>query len=202
MKQTIYNLFILDASGSMSNKVSEVINGMNGLLKGIQKGQKKKDDFKNRIFVTDFSSHGDFNILIENEKVKAVAPFTRQTYVPRAMTALYDAIGKSIALIPADAKNVFVTIFTDGLENDSKEFNAEAIKEKIISLKSKGWHFVFFGASEESMYQADNIGINAKQRVRFENSKDGVLYSFSVMNSRRKKYVNSLPKTDLQDESE
>jgi uncharacterized protein YegL len=188
MRTTIYNLIILDASGSMSNKVSEVINGMNKLLKDIHTNQKKEKGIKNRVFITDFSSHGDFNVLVDNQKIKAVNPFTRKTYVPRAMTALYDAVAKSIALIPDDAKYVFVSIFTDGLENDSKEFNADYIKSKIEQFKEVGWDFNFFGTSEESMYQAQRMGINRNKTITYDDSEEGVFYSLETTSDLQKNY--------------
>ncbi len=64
----VTNLIILDASGSMMSKTSEVRGGLKTILDQI-KSDANKDVEKAQVatIVTDFASHGDFQIVV-NEK--------------------------------------------------------------------------------------------------------------------------------------
>ena len=65
-KKNIYNLLIIDASGSMSSKVEEVRGGVNQIFEDLKEDVTKQPLVKNKITVTDFSSHGDFNVLYKS----------------------------------------------------------------------------------------------------------------------------------------
>ena len=70
------------------------------------------------------------------------------------MTALYDAIGQTWHRVTAEAKphhKLFFAVFTDGLENASKEFSAEMVSEIIERCGAKGWEFRFFCRNEERL---------------------------------------------------
>ena len=95
-KKNIYNLLVLDASGSMSSKVDEVRSGVNQIFKDLREDLVTQPEVANTITVTDFSSHGDFNVLYKDSKPGALVDMKEEDYSTRAMTALYDAIGKGM----------------------------------------------------------------------------------------------------------
>lgn len=198
--KSIFNLVIIDASGSMSDKVEEVQGGLNQLFKELKEDEQTTPSVMNRITVVDFSSHGDFNELYVNADPSNLKELQKGDYVPRSMTALYDAIGKAFLLVPAKHDGVLVTIFTDGLENDSKEFKAADIKSLIQANEDKGWTITFMGTTQASMLEAERIGITRDKRLTYANDKKGTSYAFSKMSSARKKYQSAVLKETVVDD--
>jgi hypothetical protein len=91
--------------------------------------------------------------------------------MPRGMTALLDAVGKTINTVESGAQpdeKILVLIITDGYENHSKEYNYEQIK-KMISDKDAldNWTFVFLGATADAWNQGSSFGISASNVARF-----------------------------------
>jgi len=188
----IHNLLIVDASGSMSSKVEEVRGGINQIFRDLKDEDKKQKGIKNRITVVDFSSHGDYNILYDNVKPKDLKVLKEGEYKPRSMTALYDAIGKAFDSIKAKADGVLVTIFTDGMENDSKQFKADTIKKLIKQKDKEGWTITFMGTSKEAMLQAQSIGIQGDKMLRYSDSKEGTVQAFHRFRNARIKYSQAI----------
>jgi len=118
MTKQIHNLIIVDASGSMSHKREDVVGGINSLFQKI-KEDEIQNEVENLTTITDFSSFGDFRMILNQRKSNELKNLTLEDYVTRGSTALFDAIGQSFAKIPNEAKHVFVSIITDGMENDS-----------------------------------------------------------------------------------
>jgi len=184
-KKKIHNLLIIDASGSMSNKVEEVRGGLNQLIKEFKEDKINDPDVRNRITMIDFSSHGDFNILYDNAKVKDLKKLKKGDYKPRSMTALFDAIGKSFALVPKENDAVLVTIFTDGLENDSKEFKNADVKKLITEKEAENWTVTFMGTTKEAMTQAQNMGITRDKMMFYRDNETGTIDAFKKMSKSR-----------------
>lgn len=92
----------------------------------------------------------------------AVRPLTRETYQPRGMTALYDAIGRAVThvhqSVPAEAK-VIVCIITDGYENASHEWTWSLVKDLIDQQTHRGWEFVFVAGNIDAEAAGGQIGI-------------------------------------------
>jgi len=191
-KQKIHNLLIIDASGSMSSKVDEVRGGINQIFKDLKDDILSQPEILNEITVVDFSSHGDFRILYNAVKPADLVEMKAEDYQTRAMTALYDAIGKAFGLVKEDCDGVLVTIFTDGAENDSKEFKSADVKKLIQDKEAKGWTVTFMGTTQEAMMQAQSIGISRDKMLSYVNSKEGTSAAFTRMKDARKKYSSSV----------
>ncbi len=189
--QTIHNLIILDASGSMARKVPEVIGGLNLIIDDLKKDEAENPKLKQQTTIVDFSSHTDFRVIHHNAETETLTHIDQTQYSARGMTALYDAIGKAFTLIPQGSKDVLVTIFTDGLENDSKEFKPSSIKALIESKKELGWTVTYMGTSQDAMLQASRIGIASEDYLPYDNSKPGTERAFNSLASSRKKYTKS-----------
>jgi hypothetical protein len=115
-----------------------------------------------------------------------------ESYSTRGMTALYDAMGLSFKLIPEDQDGVFITIITDGEENDSKEFKYEDIKTLITDSRSKNWVISFMGTTEESIKNAVDLGVSKGNTVQFANNTDGVAYAASATVLSRSAHYTSV----------
>lgn len=169
-RKKMCNLIIIDASGSMNSKKSEVIGGLKLLFNDIC----KNGDIDQHTIVCDFSGPGDFNVLLNTSTLEGLTDATAETYTTRGMTALYDAIGRGFSLVPSGMDGVFVNILTDGEENSSKEFKAEKLKELIAEKKAAKWGITFLGTSEEALLSAQNLGISKGNMAMFDNSAAGI----------------------------
>lgn len=143
----IYNLIIVDESGSMSIIRNEALAGLNETIETCQKMQEMHPEMEQRITLISFDS-GHFKVHLDNEPAMKARKLTANDYRPNAATPLYDAIGKGIAKLNAQTEagdTVLVTIITDGEENCSEEYNLKLVKNLIEKQKSQGWTFTLIG---------------------------------------------------------
>lgn len=143
----VYNLIIVDESGSMSIIHREALAGINETITTCQKMQQAHPELEQRITLITFDSD-NFKLHYDNVKAHEAQPLTMKQYKPCAATPLYDAIGKGIAKMNAQTEvddNVLVTIITDGEENCSDEYNLKMVKNLIEKLKKQGWTFTLIG---------------------------------------------------------
>jgi hypothetical protein len=84
------------------------------------------------------------------------------SFRPNSMTALYDAIGKTIIKKKLGSNKVIFVILTDGEENCSKEFtDGNMIKEMINDMQTNhGWKFVYLAANQDAFTVGAKYGIN------------------------------------------
>ena len=160
MKTRIFNLIIIDESGSMQSIKNAAIDSVNETIQSICVAAEKYEDQEHIVSLVTF--HDDVKTVYECVPVKEVEELTAETYQPKCCTALYDAMGMSLnALRPkvAEADKVLVTVVTDGYENASKEYSGKAIKALVDELKAKGWVFAYIGANQDVEAVAATISI-------------------------------------------
>jgi hypothetical protein len=149
------NLVILDASGSMNSMKDEVIGSLVQLFITMRETKAQHN------IVVDFSGSNDIRTLVNTNDVSELKEELAGAYKPRAATALYDAIGYAFDLVPKKEKKVFVTIITDGEENDSKVYDNNDIKKLIAKKKKAGWAILFTGTTEKD---ATSVGLKDQYR--------------------------------------
>jgi len=183
MKTKIYNVVIIDESGSMSSLTNNVIKGFNDLLGEIKKTQVKNKDVQEHLITLVLFDDPD-NIKVINDKADLLLAkeLSTETYRPRGCTALLDAIGSTLtALEPVvDAQEDglgMVTIITDGYENSSVKYNGEDIFKLIGRLREKGWDFNFMGASEDFLETARKMNIH--HASKWETTHEGTSAMFA-----------------------
>jgi uncharacterized protein YegL len=204
MKKDLAELIvILDESGSMGSVVSDTIGGFNTFLDTHQKlpGEAK-------LTLVKFDTK--YDIVYNGLDVRKVPALNNKTYAPGGMTALLDAVGRTIDEVgkrldktPEDEKpeKVIFMIITDGEENSSHEYTKEQVKEKTEHQKNNyAWEFVFLGADQDAWSNAQAMGIN--RSVNFVQSDmnrtmKGMTYYSS--NIRAKSAKTSLDNFDLSD---
>lgn len=172
MKTRIFNLIILDESGSMYSIMNEAINGVNETIQSIREAMKKDENQEHFVSLVTFNDSA--KTIYDNLPVKEVSELTEDQYRPNCCTALFDAMGMSLNKLKkcvADNDRVLVTIVTDGMENNSKEYNGPTIKKLVEELKSKGWIFAYIGANQDVEKVAANISIN--NYMSFETTSEG-----------------------------
>jgi uncharacterized protein YegL len=184
MKTKIFNLIIIDESGSMQSIKNAAIDSVNETIQTIRSAQKKHENQEHYVSLVTFND--DVKTIYESVPVNEVKELTAETYRPNCCTALYDAMGISLnALrnkVTADDK-VLVTIVTDGYENASKEYSGKAIKSLVDELKSKNWVFAYIGANQDVEAVAATISIT--NVMKFETTTEGTQAMTDLVNESR-----------------
>lgn len=176
-------VFLLDRSGSMRGLESDTIGGFNAFI-------ERQRQLEGKTIVTAVLFDDKYEILwngIDVGKIK----LTNKEYYVRGCTALLDAVGKTIMNVGLRLSNtadderpdkVIFVITTDGLENASREFTYEKVKELIKHQQEKySWEFIFLGANIDAAKEADNIGIDMNNAYSFQASKTGVESMYNVV---------------------
>ena len=177
-------IFILDRSGSMSNLVSDTIGGYNSL---IEKQKKEPGEAS----VTTVLFDDEYEVVCDNIDIHKVEPMTDKVYYARGMTALLDAVGKTINMVSTRQKNAVesavpaktvVVIMTDGMENASHEYTLANVK-KLIELQQKeyGWEFLFMGANIDAVKAAGGMGIAANRAANYHADAVGTATNFAAV---------------------
>lgn len=151
--------FVLDMSGSMGTIEEATKEGTAQYIKTLKK-DSPESRFNLTIFDTVFEKWIVDTPMSEIKPNKAI-----ENYKPRGMTALMDAVGKTVSemepKVTKDDKAV-VVVMTDGQENSSKEFTREQIFKLVKKLEKKGnWTFVYLGANVDAYAEAQKYGILA-----------------------------------------
>lgn len=163
---------ILDRSGSMGGTENEVIGAYNAFITEQKKiAHEKNINTKVSLVLFDDQYQEVYTKIGVNE-----APvLDSNTYYVRGMTAMYDAIGKTIAKFEGKKKVIFF-IETDGQETASREYNSSTLKELVEKKKKDGWDFNFVGADLDAATTQNMgaaFGINASKTMSFDKSSAG-----------------------------
>ena len=133
VKTQVYNLIILDKSGSMSSIAKAAIAGFNETVGGIHSAQERFKDTQEHFVSLMIFCDCEKTMVYDMVPVDKVKELTSKEYRPCCCTPLYDAMGISInalykAIKDKEDATAVVTVITDGLENASKEYSGKAIK--------------------------------------------------------------------------
>lgn len=188
MKTKVFNLIILDESGSMCCIERQALNGLNETLQTIRGAQKKYPEQEQLVSIVPFES-GNIRLLRDKVSIKEVKDLRPKEYNPGGSTPLYDAIGFGINSIRnevSDDDSVLVTIITDGDENSSVEYTGKAIATIIDELKKKGWMFTYIGANQDAVSVA--MTINISNAMNFVQDNEGTRAMFESERRSRERY--------------
>lgn len=183
VKTNLY--FVADRSGSMNHMASEVIGGFNAYVE-----KQKAEPGEANLTLVQFDS--EYEVVHKALPIKEVPELTSKVYFARGMTALYDAVGKTITegLISSNAGELnIITIMTDGAENASKEYSYEAVKALIKRAQDEfNWEVIFLGANMNAREYATNMGIKAKNVSNFAANGAGMLNAVNTMSFASSSY--------------
>lgn len=184
---------ILDRTGSMESIREDVIGGFNTFL------DTQKQEPSTRITLIQFDSQEPHEVIYSNRPVSETPHLTLSTYVPRASTPLYDAVGQGIvelgqalSAMPESERpdKVIFVIITDGLENASLEYTAERVRVMLEHQRDVyKWEFVFLSSDLNSFAQADAMGIPMANAMAFDANSTGVEAVFAASASNSLSYT-------------
>lgn len=202
MKTRIFNLLILDESGSMCSIEKQAIDGVNETLQSVRAAQKKYEDQEHYVSFVTFNSSSIKTVLdrVEATKVEDITP---AQYNPSCSTPLYDAIGKSVMEIKksvAENDKVLVTIITDGYENASREYSQSSVKALTEKLGQRGWTFAYIGANQDAMAVSHGLGI--KNAMNFEATVCGTVMMSQKLAASRERWFNRISENDVNAEED
>lgn len=212
-EETTEIICILDRSTSIrtSGLIEKTIEGFNSFL-----NDQKKLPGKAKLTLCLFDGgmgYGNTGVAGETYEIrhsgidiKDVPELNATTFVPKGMTAMYDAIGITIDNVAKRiletreedrADKVIVLIMTDGEENSSKEYNQKTVFESIQNKKDTDkWNFIFIGANIDTMRVGGNMGVSTGNTLSYSNTDRGVNTAYMNMSASVKMY-RSVAKSDI-----
>lgn len=196
MKTRIFNLIIIDESGSMQSIKKAAIDSVNETIQTIRSAQKKYEDQEHFVSLVTFND--DVKTVYECVPVDEVKELTAEIYQPDCCTALYDAMGFSLNALRkkvAEDDKVLVTVVTDGYENASKEYSGKSIKALVDELKAKGWVFAYIGANQDVDAVAATISIT--NVMTYETTSVGTRMMTQRVNRSRERLYSCMAKPDF-----
>ena len=205
----VYNLIILDESGSMSAIKNATISGFNEVVQTIKGIEKKFPEQQHFISLVTFNGLG-IKTLLDKQPAVSLSLIDEKTYQPDSMTPLYDAIALSVLKLKIDVAgiesvNVLVTILTDGEENVSKEFSHAQVNSIVAEQKNLGWTFTYIGANHDVERVARSISIT--NTMVFEADEKLMKHTFAKESQSREQYSMKIhakvdPRSGYYDEPE
>ena len=191
MKTRIFNLIIIDESGSMQSIKKQAIDSVNETIQTIRSAQTKYEDQEHYVSLITFND--DVKTVYDCVPVSEVKELTSENYHPDCCTALYDAMGLSVNALRkkvAEIDKVLVTVVTDGYENASKEYSGKAIKALVDELKANGWVFAYIGANQDVEAVAASISIT--NTLNFEATCAGTTVMSKKLRSSRSHWFDKI----------
>lgn len=177
-------VFILDRSGSMAGLEKDTIGGFNSMLE-----KQRKEPGEAVVSTVLFDTETE--VIHDRVSITNVPRLTDKEYYVRGCTALLDAVGGAINHIgnvhkyarkeDVPERTLFI-ITTDGMENASRRYNYEKVRQMIERQKEKyGWEFIFLGANIDAAAEAGKFGIDESMAANYNCDSVGTALNFEVI---------------------
>jgi uncharacterized protein YegL len=174
---------VLDRSGSMQSVKKATIDGFNEFLRG-----QKAEEGSAKISLVQFDNK--YEHVFKSLPLKDAPYLNDDTFIPRGMTALNDAIGRTIdkvgeRLAKLSAKNrpdnVILVILTDGYENASTDYSTEKVASMVKHQRDKyNWKFIFLGANQDTILTAKTYNFAQGQTMSYRNAPAAIGSTFTA----------------------
>jgi hypothetical protein len=188
---------VIDQSGSMDLLRQETITGFNQFLEG-QRAHPGTLLVHLTLFDTTVNAR-------PAQLVADVADLDQQTYRPRGFTALYDAIGTTVANLEQAQKDtgatvVMLCIVTDGKNNASKEYSLHQVQQMIKDKQDAGWEVLWLGAGPDAMTEAGNLGVSRNTTASYAATGAGAQSVYTTLSTHTNTLRSTGKKSHLTDE--
>ncbi len=191
-KTKVYNVIIMDRSGSMWDIRKPAIMGFNEVLGGVKAAQTKYAETQEQFITLVLFDSASIDEVYWNADPSKAEHLTNETYVPGSSTPLYDAMGRTLTKLERELKgdenhSVLVTVITDGYENDSREYDLVSVKALVEHLKDRGWTFAYMGTDHD--VQGVSVSLSITNVVKFEKTAEETLETFKKERRARERWV-------------
>jgi hypothetical protein len=181
-------IFILDRSGSMAGKQDDVIGGVNSFV-----ARQRVGEGATGVSLVRFDNVAE---LVWNDlDVHKTPELTSADYWPRGGTALLDAMGMTVSAVKANPAHRYVVItHTDGMENASREWTKEKVRDLVAAREAEGnWTFTFFGEGIDAWGEGGQYGHSAGNTMSYASADRSRVYDSTAKVARmmREKKVAS-----------
>lgn len=159
----IHITMVIDKSGSMYQSRQDVVGGVQKII------DEQKSNKNGKCTISLYTFNDKVNEVFVGKDVNDVEDFK---YSPDGMTAMNDGLGVAIdntgkwlaAMNEEDRPGkVMVAVFTDGMENYSREYTLKQVQDKIKEQTEKySWEFVYLGTDITTTKAADDLGFKFK----------------------------------------
>jgi hypothetical protein len=176
--------YILDRSGSMEPMQEPAVAAFNAFVKA-------QLDVPGDARLTLIQFDDAYEVPVAACPIQDVRQLTAATYTPRGMTALLDAIGRTVkdidrrlTALPETEKpgKVILAIFTDGQENASREYTLKHISDLIrLYRDEKGWEFLFLAANQDAIASAGAMSMSAQSSANVSFNEKGIKSTGNAM---------------------
>lgn len=185
MKKNLTELvFILDRSGSMHGMEADTVGGFNSMIE--RQRREAGEAYVSTVFFSNESK-----VFHDRVNLKNISLMSEGEFRVGGCTALMDAIGGAIHHIAnvhkyareedVPERTIFV-IITDGMENASRRYSSDRVKQMIEKEKSRyGWEFLFLGANIDAVETAARFGIGADRAVTYRGDREGTRLNYEVV---------------------
>jgi uncharacterized protein YegL len=174
---------VLDRSSSMASCRVDMEAGINSFIK-----EQAQQPGEAKLFFSQFSDQ--YEVIAPYIDIKSAPYFP---LVPHGMTALHDAVGKTVTDVGVRLANtpeverpskVIVVIVTDGGENVSKSWTQSMVKEAVERQTAiYNWQFTYLGANQDSFLVGSSIGIPAAATMDYVASAAGIQNTYGSLSS-------------------
>ena len=193
-RHKVFNLIILDESGSMQAIKKATIEGFNEVVQTIRGVEQQYPEQEHYISLVTFNGLG-IKTLLSMRPVAVLQEIDGTKFRPEASTPLYDAIGLSLGSLRRELEkvtdyNVLVTILTDGEENASTEYSGAVIRGLISELSLKNWTFTYIGANHDVENFAMKISIT--NTMTFQTNEEDMKKMFDREKNARMNYSRKI----------
>ena len=191
-KTKVYNVIIMDRSGSMWDIQKPAIMGFNEVLGGVKAARTKYAETQEQFITLVLFDSASIDEVYWNADPSGAEHLTEETYVPGAATPLYDAMGRTLTRLERELKgdenhSVVVTVITDGYENDSHEYDMASIKALVEHLKDEGWSFAYMGTDHD--VHGVSVSLSITNVIKFEKTEAETIETFRKERRARERWA-------------
>jgi hypothetical protein len=177
--RTTHVLVVTDMSGSMAPLAEDVRGGFNTYIDGL-----RADGDEYRVTVALFNDQ--YELICIDAPLRAVPRLDAMNYRPRGLTALLDALGRTVhsfeTRVPelGEDDRVILVVATDGEDNQSARFTWAHIADLIRDRERGGkWTCLYLGAHADAWNQASRMGFTHGSTVSVSHDAGGTQASYT-----------------------
>jgi uncharacterized protein YegL len=170
-------VIIMDRSGSMESVRFDMEGGLNEFVED----QRNLNDGGCRLTLVQFDNQ--YELVYDAVPIADIPPIELD---PRGITALLDAVGKTLTslLERKPEGKVVILVVTDGHENASHEWTRRSVAALVRDCEAAEWEIVFLGANIDAFAEARSMGVNRTKAANYDANRKSVRSMFGTVSSK------------------